>query len=276
MKKFKKSINALRLLLKNPWLLNHILDEELYWKKRVKKEFGFSSGLPQIDLTSLFGDDYCQTISPMAMLDGGSTAPDLALLVSLARKYKVQNYLEIGTWRGESVANVASVVPNCYTLNLPDQTLREMGLPDEYISAHRFFSSDLPNVTHLQGDSRSFDFKSPGKAFDLIFVDGDHHSEAVQTDTASVFSVVEPEKGIIVWHDYGINPEKIRWSVLYGILKGSPRGLHHRLFHVSNTLCAVFLPEAAGPFFSTFLKTNAPPQKYFEVTIKVIKNKAEN
>ncbi len=272
MKKAGKALRALGLIVRHPWLLNHVLDEEMYWKKKVKREFGFSSGLPVIDLTSLFGDVFSVTVGPLALQDGGSTPADLALLKGLAVKYQVQRYLEIGTWRGESVANVAPVVPECVTLNLPDETMRARGLPEDYIAAHRHFSKHLPNVTHLQADSTRFDFSSLEQPFGLVFVDGDHHAPVVASDTANVFRVTDPLKGMIVWHDYAVNPEKIRWSVLYGILKGCPHMHHHRLFHVANTMCALFLPQSAGPVFSSFLKPNAPLQKHFLVTLKVVKN----
>lgn len=271
MRKAAKALRALGLIVRHPWLLNHVLDEEQYWKKKVSRDFGFSSGLPVVELTSLLGEGFTLTVEPMALLDGGSTPADLVLLKGLAMKYQAQRYLEIGTWRGESVANVASVVSECVSLNLPDNTMRAMGMTEEYVARHRNFSEHLPNVTHLQADSRTFDFSSLKQPFDLIFVDGDHHAPVVESDTRTVFGVAHPQKGIIVWHDYGVNPEKIRWSVLYGILRGTPPELHHRLFHVANTMCAIFLPEGAGPFFSTFLKANAPVKQHFQVTLKAIK-----
>lgn len=276
MLKIKKTFQALWLIARNPWLLNLVLDEELYWKKKVQRRFGFSSGLPLIDISNFLGAGQVQRVHPYAFLDGGSTLTDLALLRALAARSKAERYLEIGTWRGESVANVADVVPQCFTLNLSPQQLASMGRDEDYIASHGFFSKNLPNVTHLKGDSASFDFRQVHENFDLIFVDGDHHAEAVARDTRSLLEVLDPQKGILVWHDYAVNPEKIRWSVLYGILQGLPAEKHHRLFHVSNTLCAVYLPEAAGQFMSTFLKANAPAAGHFQVDMKWVKNEGKN
>ena len=70
----------------------------------------------------------------------------------------VNDYFEIGTWRGESVANIADVVANCITFNLPDEELKQLGFSEDYINMHRFFSKDIKNVQHLFGNSHKYNF----------------------------------------------------------------------------------------------------------------------
>jgi predicted O-methyltransferase YrrM len=270
MKKVGKALTGLWQIVKNPWLLNHVLDEENYWRKKVVKKHGFANGLPVIDIEELF-PGFDETVTPYAFLDGSCLPTDLALLRALAKKYKAENYLEIGTWRGESVANLAPLVKEAVTLNLPDSEMRAMGMSEEYINLHRYFSIDLPNVTHLQANSLTFDFNSLGKTFDLIFVDGDHHYEAVFSDSSKVLKALEPGSGIIVWHDYARNPEQVRWSVLAGILDGLPAEMHKHLYHISNTMCAVYLPKLSTNIARKTLKPNEKPGKYFEVTLRVVK-----
>lgn len=269
MKKLGKALTGLWQIVKNPWLLNHVLDEDIYWHKKVVKKHGFENGLPVIALEDLF-PGFSETVSPYAFLDGSCIPTDLALLRSLARKYKVESYLEIGTWRGESVANVAPLVKEAVTLNLPDAEMRAMGMSEDHINLHRCFSKDLPNVTHLQANSLTFDFSSLQKQFDLIFVDGDHHYEAVFSDSANVLKALKPGNGIIAWHDYARNPEQVRWSVLAGILDGLPAEMHKHLYHVSNTLCAVFLPQLDTAIPRNDLKPNERPGKYFELRVKLL------
>ncbi|MDX9941962.1 MAG: class I SAM-dependent methyltransferase [Bacteroidales bacterium] len=267
MNKIQKALTGLWQVIKNPWLLNHVLDQEQYWRKKVVSQFGFENGLPLLDLDELF-PALDETVSPYAFLDGSCLPTDLALLRALARKFKVESYLEIGTWRGESVANVAPLVFEAVTINLPDEEMRALGMNENYIGLHRLFSEKLPNVTHLQANSLSFDFASLRKKFDMIFVDGDHHYEAVRSDSSRVLQALNLDKGILVWHDYARNPELIRWSVLAGILEGLPREMHPHLYHVANTMCAVFLPGLEPEFPRKTLQPNQKPQKYFEVTLR--------
>jgi predicted O-methyltransferase YrrM len=263
MNKLFKTLRALSLIAKNPWLLNKILDEDKQWQKRVEEKYALGQGLPVVRAENLFGD-FSETISPYASLDGSSLPTDLALLRKLARSFDRCSYFEIGTWRGESVANVAAVAEECYSLNLSADQLGKLGMDGKYIGLHRHFSSHLENVTHLEGDSREFDFASLNKKFDLIFIDGDHHYEIVKSDTEKVFRHLLHQRSVVVWHDYAYNPERIRFEVMMGILDGCPKEFHHRIYHAANTMCAIYMNRETGsvPF-------NSPqvPEGFFEVTI---------
>ena len=245
MSKISKALKALGLILRNPWLLNNILDDEHYWKPLIAKKSAFSDGFPVIQPADWPGD-FNETIDPFAFLDGGSLPTDLALLKKIARRFPDCKYFEIGTWRGESVANVAAVAGTCVTLNLSKNEMKEMGLNQRYIDLHGFYSNKIPNVTHLEGNTLSFDFQSLNQKFDLIFIDGDHHFEMVKNDTQKVFKHLVHEQSIVVWHDYARNPETIRYEVLAGILEGCPESVHRHLFHVAHTLCAVYIPGMTG------------------------------
>ncbi len=271
--KILKAFEGLIQIARNPYLLNHVLDEEAYWRKRVVKGHGhgYDHGLPVLDIAMLF-PDFSETVSPYAFLDGSCTPLDLALLRALAKRYVVDHYLEVGTWRGESVANVALLVRHAVSINLSDAEMRAMGRGEDYIGLHRFFSDGLSNVTHIQANSLTFDFGSLDEKFDMVFLDGDHHYEMVRSDTHKVLSVLKEESGIVVWHDYAHNPEQVRWSVLAGILDGLPIAMHQHVYHVSNTLCAVYLPTLPqASLMPKPLLANARPEKYFDVHISAKK-----
>lgn len=245
MSKLSKTLAAVRQIIRNPWLLNKILEEDPYWRNKIVKQWpDRANGFPVIKPWDLFGD-FNENVSPFAFLDGGSLPTDLALLKKLARSKPDCNYFEIGTWRGESVANVASVAKECFTLNLSAAEMISMGLPDEYIAQHGTFSRNLLNVTHLEGNTRNYDFAALNRKFDLIFIDGDHHFEMVKNDTEKVFKHLVHDKTIVVWHDYARNPETVRFEVMAGILSGCPAILHNNIFHFAHTLCAACLPEPA-------------------------------
>ncbi|NVO03799.1 MAG: hypothetical protein HXX09_13965, partial [Bacteroidetes bacterium] len=129
MSKFLKAIKAFTILLKKPYLLNLILDDEEVKQKYVSKKYNLPDGLPTIDILDLF-PDFSVEVKPYSFLDGSSLATDLGLLKMISIKNNVEDYFEIGTWRGESVAVVAETVKNCVTFNLPDEELRKMNLPE--------------------------------------------------------------------------------------------------------------------------------------------------
>ena len=172
MQKIIKLFKAIWLLLKRPALFNLILKDEEVLKNEFENVF------PALKLQEL--DPFAWTeaqglnITPYAFLSGSSMVTDFAFLQMLCRKYKVETYLEIGTWRGESAANVAPFVKEVYSLNLPDSTLRRMWQAPHYIDSHRFFSKDIKNITHLFGDSATFDWQPYAQKCDLVFIDGDH------------------------------------------------------------------------------------------------------
>jgi predicted O-methyltransferase YrrM len=266
MSKLSKLFKALALIVKNPALLNKVLDDEEVNKTAVIAQYNLPNGLKTIAIDQLL-PALNITVDPFCSLDGGSTPLDLALLKGLAASKTECDFFEIGTWRGESVANVASVSKTGTTLSLPDQTMLEMGMDKKYVALHRFFSKDLKNVVHIQANSLTFDYASLNKKFDLLFIDGDHHYESVKKDTANAFSILKNNESIIVWHDYGHSPSDIRWDVFRGILDGTPADKRKYLYRVSNTLCAIYTTQ---PITAVYADLYIAPTNYFTMTVKKV------
>lgn len=242
MNKIKKAFRALGAVVRNPWLLNHVLADDKVWNDYLQKQGYPANGLPVLEPDTLF-PGFSEKIETFAFLDGGSLPTDIALLKGLAKWFPACNYFEIGTWRGESVVNVADVAGHCTTLNLSEKELLQRGLSEKYAALHGFFSKANPLITHLEGDSQTFDFAGLNQKFDLIFIDGDHHFESVKKDTENVFAHLVHDKSIVVWHDYAYHPEKVRPEVFAALYEGTPPEKRKKLVHVANTLCAVYLPE---------------------------------
>lgn len=234
------------MIARKPYLLNLILDDNEAWRKRVQKDFSIER-LDEIRLSDLMvGKEV--SVKPFAFMEGGSLPTDLALLKLLAAGFESCKYFEIGTWRGESVANVADVAGHCTTMNLPVERMKELGLPETYIQQYAMYSKNRINVTHLQEDSLKFDFESLGEKYDLIFIDGDHHYESVKKDTANVFKHLLHDKSIVVWHDYAWQPGEIRFETLAAILAGVPEKYRNKIYAVRNTICAVYIPYEIKSF----------------------------
>lgn len=264
MKKIKKAINGLSEIIKNPWLLNNIINDDTVWSRYVKGKYNLVNGLPVVDISHV-DEDFSTTLEYFAFLDGSCLPTDILLLKTLAGKFDRCRYFEIGTWRGESVVNVSSVAAECYTLNLSKSDLISMGYKERYADLHGFFSKGKSNIKHLLGNSLNFDFAGINKKFDLVFIDGDHHYDYVKNDTQKVFKHLVHENSIVVWHDYARNPEVFRPEVLAAILDGTPQEFRKYLYHVSNTMCAVFIRSELP-----VKELDAPemPNKTFKVVIE--------
>ena len=130
MKQIKIILRILETILSNPLAITRVLDDDSYYKNR-----GYQK-LPTIDLLTLI-PDFSETVNPVSMLSNGSSIMDYALLRALARMYSPCRYLEIGTWRGESIANVSPIAEECYSIDLPkeDVNIRE----DRLDNIHFFF-----------------------------------------------------------------------------------------------------------------------------------------
>ena len=225
---------------------------------------GLADGLPQIDLLDLF-PAFDESVTPYAFLEGGSSTIDLALLKALARRYERCRYFEIGSWRGESIANVASVAHECISLSLSDEEMRQAGWTDPYVATAKFFSRPLKNVVHIGHDSKTFDYTPYLGTCDLVFIDGDHSYDGVRSDTANAFRLLRDDRSVIVWHDYmRTSEEDVLWGVVAGLLDGAPASARRQLYHVSNTLCAVYIQ---GDFRTAKPAVPAIPNKAFDVKI---------
>jgi predicted O-methyltransferase YrrM len=239
MGKLGKALKALGWIARKPVLLNRVLTDEDTWQVYVEKNYELPTGLPVISMDQLVKISSL-SVGPMTFLDGGSLPTDMMLLAGLAEGIKECRYFEIGTWRGESISTVASRAKNCHTLCLSDQQMRAMGMHENTIASHRMFSKELLNVVHLRGDSREFDYESLGINFDLLFIDGDHHYDFILSDTRNVFKHLVHENSIVVWHDYGFHPDKVRFEVMAAILDGVGPSRTKRIYHVAHTKCAIY------------------------------------
>jgi hypothetical protein len=267
MSKLSKLIKALRVLIKKPYLINKVIDDASIHKEKVlSKNTHLKNGFAMLDLMDVI-PNLNETISPFSFLNGGSLITDLALLKGLAKQKVNCTYFEIGTWRGESVSNVADVAKECFTLNLTNKALKELGYNQEYLDQQGFYSKNLKNVTHLKGDSFEFDFSPYYNKCDVVFVDGDHRYGSVVNDTKIAFKLLKDENSVIIWHDYASNPGEIRWDILKGIYDGTPLDKKEKLFCISNTLCALFTNSPTSIIDSKRIT----PNKKFNVLIKAEK-----
>ena len=240
MASLKKFLQIIKIIIKNPRVLGYVYQHNDPTKDYVIKKYKLKNGLPTIDFLDIL-PEFRETIINYTGLSQGSTITDYGLLKSLAKKNKECRYLEIGTWLGESIVNVSAVAKECVSISLGDDDLEQQGATKEEISIQRMFSKNIQNIKHIKSNSQTFDFSTIGK-FDLIFIDGDHSHKGIKTDTENAFNVLRDENSIIVWHDYSnLTGDSINWREFAGILDGCQKENLKNLYHVSNTMCAIYI-----------------------------------
>lgn len=254
-------LRIIKKLIREPKSIARIFDDSEIWTRK-----GYEKGLPTVDILDLL-PNRTLTVHPYSFLYGTSLPIDMALLRALASRFDECKYIEIGTWRGESAVNVADFTSECYTVDLSADEMKRRGFSREYIEATAFFSNGDPRITHIRQDSRTLDPLVIGK-FDLIFIDGDHSYKGIKADTQLAFQLLKDSSSIIVWHDYGTGPERVCWKTLAAILDGSPPSSHKKIYHVSNTMCAAYLPYSYPTSYPPFPQI---PNKKFRIAIDVSK-----
>ena len=240
--------------------------EEANWKRYVTKKKGYGKGLPTLDLLDLLpGLD--ETIHNYTYLDGTSRVTDIVVLKALAGQFTGCQYLEIGSFRGESLVNVAEVAKDCVSISLPDDEMTALG-HGEFVKLQGYFSNGLQNVRHIRHNSMTYDFSQLNKKFDLIFIDGDHSYGAVKKDTENAFKLLKDENSIIVWHDYGRSYNLENWNTIAAMIDGTPVDKRNNIYHISNTICSVFTNR---PFTGRFPDPADLPDKTFSIRLSAKK-----
>ncbi len=239
----------------------------LHWAKR----FAALAPIPEIKLTDLVErpEIALETITFRA---GGSSIPDYLLLTGLCQRYPDCNYFEIGTFLGESIANVAPFCEHCVSLSLNDEEFAQTEqLAADARRVSRMFSKSLSNVKHLYGDSTQYDFRQISERFDVIFVDGCHDYPSVVSDTQNAVKLLRNDESIVVFHDAKNAYNEIEPEVMVGIHDGLSADWRNHFYTVENTLCAVATKEAIKPFERISLKANpySKPSVKFDLTIRV-------
>ncbi len=232
-------------------------------RRRLTREYG-QSALPIISFAALAGSEPF-TLSHYTFAPWSASPIEHALVQGIARRLKPCHFLEIGSLRGELLANMNGLVESAISLSLSRDDMRRRGYPKAVIDTNLMYEKEVENLSVIYADSRSYNFsKLPAPKRNLAFIDGDHAYEAVVHDTRNVLSICAPES-VIVWHDYSLGDQTtINWHVFAGILDGLPPKLWSRLYHVNHTVCAVLLPET----WSVHLQDNPfYPENVYSMTL---------
>lgn len=178
----------------------------------------------------------------------------LSHLLSLGQALGAREVLEIGTATGLTTLALARNLPaaTVHTLDLPpggtpalklgsmDHGLANAEVPRLYEG-----TPEAARVVQLLGDSATFDFRATGRAFDLVFIDGAHSFEYVESDTRKALEVLSDGPAALVWDDY--------WQLAPGVVRFLDRVWRERrlpgLFRYPDTRLVAWLNPAARARF---------------------------
>jgi hypothetical protein len=214
-------------------------DKRIYFQKKYAKNNLF----PLVNLTEIT-PGFNEEISNYTFLDGTSHTIDIAFIKALCKQYKNCNYLEIGSWRGESLFNIAQVAEKCVSISFSAKEVMSRFNNRIMADSIGLFTKNIQNIKHIEADSQVFNFESLNEKFDVIFVDGDHKYEGVKSDTINAFKMLKDDNSIIIFHDCGFSFEDNRYEVIAGIIDGTPAEKRKNLYRVSNTLCGLYINKS--------------------------------
>ncbi|MBD3264118.1 MAG: hypothetical protein GF375_03330 [Candidatus Omnitrophica bacterium] len=126
---------------------------------------------------------------------------EIKTLCAIARGIKAKNILEIGTFEGETAANIAYNIDDnskIYTLDFYPYQLFSG------IKAGKYIKEDprAEKLTEMiNADSLNFDFAPFYEKIDMVFIDGGKTYECTASDSENAFKCLR-EGGFIIWHDF--------------------------------------------------------------------------
>lgn len=166
---------------------------------------GEQSRLPRRSLTELFpaigssvftvfGKAHPFITEGFADREAFTSSNETCALASITSCLAPKNILEFGTARGGTTFQFFLNAPNAviHTLDIETPKLENLAIRKAFAD---------PRVRVVTANSCTFDFRSMGTNFNLIFIDGGHDEETVRSDSLKALEVLAPG-GVILWHDY--------------------------------------------------------------------------
>jgi predicted O-methyltransferase YrrM len=170
------------------------------------------AGMRQVNIDDIVEfKKYSFHLESLEWEEGHTTRLELLYILAIikSRLNSGENFLEIGTFDGNTALNICHNLPEeskLYTIDLPDEVFSPAGELDYDAmlieSARRKNKKHLGcrNVEQIYADSTKFDFSSI--KFNGAFIDGGHAFHIVKSDSEKIIESIQ-RPGFILWHDYG-------------------------------------------------------------------------
>lgn len=178
----------------------------------------------------------------LTFIGGGSLIMDYMFLKAIAILSGAKEYLEVGTYIGESINILTECCDKLYSVTA--------GVGEEYSMRNWCKRAKLPDyserltysekITHYYGDSKKFDFSKHAETVDLYFIDGDHSYSGVLSDTQNIFKN-KKKNAIVVWHDFKIARNQYNGEVVKAA-KDALGDEFKNVYVTDNNLCGIYIP----------------------------------
>lgn len=179
----------------------------------------------------------------LTFLVGGSSVLDYVFLKQIALLYECKEYLEVGTYIGESINILTECCRRLYSVTAP--------LEGSYSAKGWCEAFKLPNhsekltysdkIIHYYGDSKEYDFSEHADTVDLYYIDGDHSYQGVYCDTKNIFTY-KKEDAIVVWHDFKMAVNQYNTEVIRAV-KDALGSEFENVYAVDNNMCGIYIPK---------------------------------
>lgn len=178
--------------------------------------------LPAISLSEIGS---LRNIEPLEKehTDGNVSIPELKIICQLVDYHKPLGIFEIGTFDGRTTVNLAHFSPalaKVFTIDLLKKDINKTKYPlysgDELVGPDSLYidkeetglryknKNEKRKIVQLYGDTATFDFFSYINQMDFVFIDGSHAKDYVKNDTEIAIKLLRDNKGVLLWHDYGV------------------------------------------------------------------------
>lgn len=178
----------------------------------------------------------------LTFLGGGSGILDYVFLKTVAKVSKTREYLEVGTYIGESINNLTDHCERLYSVTsvVGEGTLQRKACQYWKIPDYSDRLAYDKKIIHYYGDSKDFDFSKHADTVDLYFIDGDHSYDGVYSDTKNIFSN-KREDAIVIWHDFiGLN-NQYSMEVVKAV-KDVLGEEFRNVYVTNNNMCGIYVP----------------------------------
>lgn len=263
-------------ILKNIFRLGHVDSEIRLYNQdtldNLPENLEWELNKRTIDLGKFLYSSNAQiNCKELTFISGGSGILDYAFLKTVAQVVGAKEYLEIGTYIGESINILTDCCEKLYSVTAgvdEDFSMRSFckryRIPDY---SERLASNE--KIMHYYGDSKKFDFSKHADTVDLYFIDGDHSYVGVYNDTKNVFDNKKKD-AIVIWHDFRNADNRYR----VGTVKAVSDALGEEFKNVyvtNNNMCGIYIPKHRFDEFNFTIREmqyeeNAPLYTY-DVTL---------
>ncbi len=181
------------------------------------------------------------SLKELTFIPGGSGVLDYMFLKQVALKSGCKEYLEVGTYIGESINILTDCCEKLYSVTLPKDSLKDYFIK----SKNPDYMDRLSNnekIIHYYTDSKLFDYSQHADTVDLYFIDGDHSYLGVYYDTKNIFKV-KKEDAIVVWHDFKLGQNEYRAEVIKAVQDVLGNDFDN-VYVTDNNACGIYIPQS--------------------------------